>query len=93
MDCRGFKEVAMAEPQDLIVPMLREIRSEIRDMRDEVRDFRKDVERRLDNIEMAQKNFRNALSADSMMGKLVTGDFEERIAELEKRVATILDAS
>ena len=82
----------MAEPEDMIMPMLREMRKEMRDGFGAV-DKRFDaVNERLDGIEEGQRNLRHALSADTMMSKLVTGDFEERIAELERQAEEILKA-
>ena len=60
------------EPESIILPLLREIRSEIQDVRVEMRE-------RLDKLESGQKTIRQALTADTMMSKFVTGDFEERI--------------
>lgn len=69
----------MAEPKDMIVPMIKELREEMRSRFDTV-DARFDkVDARLESIEAAQKTFRNALTADTMMSKFITGDFEERI--------------
>jgi Cu/Ag efflux protein CusF len=70
------------EPEDMIIPLLREIRSEIQDVRVEMRE-------RLDKLESGQKTIRQALTADTMMSKFVTGDFEERIFELERKVEAL----
>lgn len=79
----------MAEPKDMIVPMIKELREEMRSRFDTV-DARFDkVDARLESIEAAQKTFRNALTADTMMSKFITGDFEERIEALEKKVAEL----
>lgn len=56
------------EPDSMIIPLLREIRSEIGEVRE-----------RLDKLESGQKTIRQALTADTIMTKFVTGDFEERI--------------
>jgi hypothetical protein len=69
----------MSEPKDMIVPMLRE-------MREEMRAFRDETAERLEKIEAAQKSFRNAMTADTMMSKIVIGDFEERIVALEHEI-------
>ena len=75
----------MPEPKDLVVPMLREMRSQM--------DKRFDgVDQRLDKIESAQKSFRNALTADTMMSKFITGDFEERIDAPEKKMDDLIKA-
>jgi polyhydroxyalkanoate synthesis regulator phasin len=66
------------EPADLIMPMLREIRGEIREMKQQ-----------LDKLESGQKTIRQALQADTMMSRLVTGEFEERIFELERKVEAL----
>ena len=63
----------MAEPADLILPLLREMRAE------SATHFAA-VENRL-NVA-----FRHALSADSLLSKIVTGEFEERLGLLERRV-------
>jgi uncharacterized small protein (DUF1192 family) len=44
------------------------------------------VERRLDKLEAAHLSFRQALSGDSLLSKLVTGEFEERIGILKRKV-------
>jgi hypothetical protein len=41
------------------------------------------VEQQLVKIEDAQRNVRQALVADTMMSRLIAGDFEERNAALE----------
>jgi len=76
----------MAEPKDMIVPMLQEIRKEMREGFSEVDKRFDKVDIRLEKIESAQKTFRQALTADTMMSKFITGDFEERIGALEKKV-------
>ncbi len=75
----------MAEPEDMIVPMLRQMRAEMHDGFES-------VNKRLDKLEAAQKNFRHALTADSMMSKFITGDFEERIIALERHAGLVPDS-
>jgi archaellum component FlaC len=86
----------MADPKDMIVPMLQEMRKdlheEFRDVREEMRGGFRKVNERLDDIESAQKSFRHALTADTMMSKFITGDFEERIDALEKKMNQLLKA-
>jgi hypothetical protein len=76
----------MAEPEDMILPLLREMRQEIAGRFDHV-DGRFDIiDRRLTALEAAQGSFKHALTADTLMSKLLTGEFEERIEALERRV-------
>lgn len=66
------------EPESMILPPLREIRSDVGEIRE-----------RLEKLESGQKAIRQALTADTMMTKFVTGDFEERIFELERKVEAL----
>jgi hypothetical protein len=74
------------EPVDMIMPMLREIRSEMRDMRGEIGE----IKQQLHKLDVGQKSIRNALTADTMMSKFITGDFEDRISELESKFEEFL---
>lgn len=69
----------MAEPSDLVLPLLREMRAEMNARFD-------GVDARLGAVEKTQVSYRQALAGDSLMSKLVTGDFEERSEALERRV-------
>ncbi len=81
----------MSEPADMILPMLRQLREEILTSRGESRTQFETLERRLQSLEAAQVSFKQALSADSLLSKLVTGEFEERIEALERRVRELED--
>lgn len=80
----------MTEPKDMIVPMLKEMRASIESRFDGVDKRFDKVEKRLDTIDVRQKSFNNALTADTMMSRFVTGDFEERIGALEKKVHPLI---
>ena len=67
----------MAGPEDMIVPMLREMRTEISSLR-----FL--IDERFDENDKAHTTFRHALAGDSLLGRLLTGEFEQRIETLEK---------
>jgi hypothetical protein len=82
----------MPEPEDMVMPMLGEIRKEIKDGFRNVDERFAFVDKRLENIESTQKSFRQALTADTMMSKFVTGDFEERNEALEKKMDVLLKA-
>lgn len=76
----------MADPDDMILPLLRDIRAEMGRRFDGVDKRFDTVDRRLAKLEETMVSFRQALTADSLLSKLVTGEFEERIEALEKRV-------
>jgi polyhydroxyalkanoate synthesis regulator phasin len=76
----------MAEPDDFILPLLREIRAEIAAESGENAKRHSQIIARLDKLEDQQRSFRHALTADTLMSKLLTGEFEERIDALEKKV-------
>ncbi len=69
----------MPEPSDLVLPLLREMRAEMKARFD-------GVDARLDAVEKAQVSYRHALAGDTLMSRLLTGEFEERIEALERRV-------
>ena len=69
----------MPEPSDMIMPMLREMRAE------NEAGFKR-IEQRLKKLEEAQISFKQALAADSLLSKLVTGEFEGRIEALEAKI-------
>ncbi|MGF9691229.1 hypothetical protein AAIH46_00300 [Rhizobium sp. 0TCS1.26] len=77
------------EPVDVIMPVLREMRGEMREMRGDIRDQLAEVRQRLDKLDSGQKTIRQALRADTMMSRLVTGEFEERIFELKRKVEAL----
>ncbi len=69
----------MADPADMIEPMLREMRAENATRHVE-------VIRRLEALELSQASFKQALTADTLLSGLPTGEFEGRIEDLERRV-------
>jgi tetrahydromethanopterin S-methyltransferase subunit G len=77
------------EPENMIIPLLREMRGEIRERFSVLNDQFSEIKGRLDKLESGQKTIRQALTADTMMSKFVTGDFEERIFELERKVEAL----
>jgi hypothetical protein len=86
----------MVDPTDMIVPLLREMRAEnaalLREMRaenaalhEQTRGLIQALDKRLGAFESAQNSYRQALIADTLLSKLVTGEFEERIETLERK--------
>ena len=69
----------MAESSDMILPLLREMRAE------NLAEHQQ-TQARLEKMEEALVTFRHALSADSLLSKIVTGEFEEKLDLLERRM-------
>lgn len=80
------------EPDDMVMPMLREMRADINRRFDKVDDRFEEVNNRLDKLEAGQKSIRHALTADTMMSKYMIGDFEERISDLERKDEDLIKA-
>ena len=76
----------MSDPVDFIIPMLREMRAENAALHDKTRTDIARLDQRIEKIEGHLTSFRQALTADTLMSKLVTGEFEERIEVLEAKV-------
>jgi polyhydroxyalkanoate synthesis regulator phasin len=76
----------VAEPDDMILPLLREMRAEIASKFADNSAAHARTHARLDKVEEQLVTFRQALGADSLMSRLLTGEFEERIEALERRV-------
>ena len=76
----------------MIMPMLRTIRDEMKTRFDGVDARSEKIEQRLANIESAQHLFKRALTADTLMSKLVTGESEFRIEALEEADLAALKA-
>ena len=76
----------MSNPIDLIIPMLREMRAENAALHDKTRQDVSGIEKRIEKIENSLTSFRQALTADTLMSKLITGEFEVRIEVLEAKV-------
>jgi hypothetical protein len=76
----------MTDPADMIVPLLREMRAENLAQHEQTRALVMALDKRLGGVEDTQRSFRQALTADTLLSKLVTGEFEERIEALENKV-------
>jgi len=76
----------MADPIDTIIPPLREMRTENAALHEQTRELIKTLDKRLGAVESAQGSYRQALTADTLLSKLVTGEFEERIEALESKM-------
>jgi polyhydroxyalkanoate synthesis regulator phasin len=80
----------MAEPENLVLVMLRELRAENLAEHGKTQASVTRLERRIAKLEENYKIAHQAMVADTLMSKLVTGEFEERIEALEKQVAKLV---
>ncbi|WP_332695043.1 hypothetical protein [Bosea sp. (in: a-proteobacteria)] len=72
----------MAEPNDLILPLLREMRAESASFREEMRSEMADLKKRRENV-------RQAAFGESVLGRYAAAEVEERIEAIEKRLAAL----
>ena len=72
----------MAEPKDMVMPVLREIQAELAA-------FRKEAMDRFSKLEAGQRNIRSALAGETVLSRMLVGEYEERIEVLEKKVRTL----
>lgn len=79
----------MAEPKDMVVPLLKEMRAEIAAIRKDVSIVRGEVSDFRDETRSQLKNIRSALAGDTILGRMLAADVEERLDLLEKKVATL----
>ncbi len=83
----------MAEPKDMVIPMLKELRDEMRlgfaavDRRFDELDQR--VNTRFDRIEKRQDAQKDAFAGESILGRYAIKEVDERLAALERDVAEL----
>ncbi|MBB2960354.1 hypothetical protein [Methylobacterium sp. R2-1] len=79
----------MADPQDMMLPLLREMRAEIKDLgRSNERQFTS-VNERLERIEGRLANMREAINGESVLGRYAAAEVEERLEIIERRLASL----
>ena len=83
----------MVEPTDMILPILRDMRAdnaaarkENAKLHEQTREMIGALNKRMDGMERAQKNFSSALAADTLLSRILTGEFEQRIEALERKM-------
>jgi tetrahydromethanopterin S-methyltransferase subunit G len=77
------------EPQDMIVPLLREMRADIAVSRDDVRAGFATINARLDKLERRFDNLREAVNGESVLGRYTAAEVEERLDSIERRLAEL----
>ncbi|KQP10651.1 hypothetical protein ASF28_05945 [Methylobacterium sp. Leaf99] len=79
----------MAEPQDMILPLLREIRADLKAGFDRVDRKLEQHDARFDKLECRFDNLREAVNGESVLGRYAAAQFEERLEAIEKRLAVL----
>ncbi|MEE7504059.1 hypothetical protein [Methylobacterium mesophilicum] len=79
----------MAEPQDMIVPLLREMRTEMQTNFADVRQQFEAVNARFDKFERRFDNLREAVNGESVLGRYAAAEVEGRLDAIEKRLAAL----
>ena len=79
----------MADPQDMILPLLGEIRFEIEGLGTSTERQFDGVNARLERMEGRLANMREAINGESVLGRYAAAEVEERLEVIEKRLATL----
>jgi tetrahydromethanopterin S-methyltransferase subunit G len=72
----------MAEPDNMILPLLREIRAEINGRFDSQDQRFERIEKRLDAMH-------RAINGESVLGRYAAAEVDERLDDIEKRLAAL----
>jgi hypothetical protein len=75
----------MAEPQDRVVPLLREMSAGF----ERVDRTLEEHDRRFDQLERRFDNLREAVNGESVLGRYAAAEVEERLEVIEKRLAAL----
>jgi hypothetical protein len=79
----------MAEPKDMILPMLKELRDEMRGGFRELRDGQSAIVKRMEKLEGRFDNLREAGNGESILGRYAVVEVETRPDAIEKRLKAL----
>ena len=79
----------MAEPQDMIVPLLREMRAEMHAGFERVDRKLEEHDARFDKLERKFDNLRQSVNGESVLGCYAAAEVGERLEAIEKRLAAL----
>lgn len=79
----------MAEPKDMVIPMLKELRDEMRQGFAAVDKRFAQVDQRLERIEKRQEAQKDAFTGESILARYATKEVEERLTALEREMAEL----
>ena len=79
----------MAEPQDMIVPLLREMRTEMHTGFERIDRKLEEHDARFDKLERRFDNLREAVNGESVLGRYAAAEVEGRLDAIEKRLTAL----
>ena len=79
----------MAEPNNLVLPLLREIRADMTGMRGEMAAGFRAVESGIADLEKRIDSVKQAAFGESVLGRYAAAEVEDRLAEIERRLAAL----
>ncbi|MGU3541925.1 hypothetical protein [Methylobacterium sp. A52T] len=79
----------MAEPQDMIVPLLKEMRAEMRAGFERIDHKLEEHDARFDKLERRFDNLREAVNGESVLGRYAAAEVEGRLEAIEKRLTAL----
>ena len=79
----------MVEPEDMIVPLLREMRAEASANFASIDARFVAIEKRLGKMDASLVTFRHALTGDTLLGRVFTGELDERLQIIEQRLSDL----
>ncbi len=79
----------MADPQDMILPLLREIRAEMQTGFERIDRKLEQHDERFEKLEKRFDNLRQAVYGESVLGRYAAAEVEERLEAIENRLATL----
>jgi len=79
----------MAEPQDQVLPHLRDMRTEMQTSFADVRRRFEAVDARFDRLERRFDDLQEAVNGESVLGRYAAARVEERLTAIEKRLTAL----
>jgi ABC-type phosphate transport system auxiliary subunit len=79
----------MPEPIDVTPRILQQIQDGVSTLQAEVRRGFAEMEQRFERVDKRLDAMRQALNGESVLGRLMAGEVEERLAALEARISAL----
>ncbi|GJE69751.1 hypothetical protein [Methylorubrum podarium] len=79
----------MADPQDMILPLLRELRTEVQSGFNRMDRKFAEHDARFDKLEKRFDNLRQAMNGESVLGRYAAAEVEQRLEAIEKRLEAL----